>query len=477
MLRLAWFTPLPPARTGIARYSRELIPSLSSFHAIEIFVDADAGAKADLKVGTTAGKADLKVSSTNAKADLEVSSTIPVFSAHDFVWKNRREPYDLTVYQMGNAPYHDYMWPYLVRYPGLVVLHDGQLHHSRARALLQQKRYGDYRREFRFNHPDAHFDVPELGIEGLLGSLTYFWPMLRTTADCSRRIVVHNAWLADRIREQHPDARVDVIEMGVPEPRPNAHAREEIRARHGIPHDAVLFVAPGKVTPEKRIFEAVRALSTTVQQVPAVHLLLAGELVDDYDPRSIARTLGIPGKVSIAGYVGDDEFDDYIAAADICLCLRWPTSRETSASWLRCLAAGRPAITSDLAHTVDIPTLDLRDGSVLGSGDPVGASVDIVDEKHSLNVTLRKLAEDKALRDRLGRNALALWNRRFQLQQMVEAYRRAIEMAVNTTLPDEQRRSLLPSHLLADGCEYPGRVLFEAGFPPRFVGETLDIQR
>ena len=38
------------------------------------------------------------------------------------------------------------------------------------------------------------------------------------------------------------------------------------------------------------------------------------------------------------------------AAADICACLRWPTNRETSASWLRCLAAGRPTIVTDLAH-------------------------------------------------------------------------------------------------------------------------------
>ena len=82
-------------------------------------------------------------------------------SAHDFIWKNRARPYDLIVYQLGNAPCHDYMWAYLVRYPGLVVLHDGQLHHARGRMLLQrrqQPRREDYRREFRFNHPDANPD-------------------------------------------------------------------------------------------------------------------------------------------------------------------------------------------------------------------------------------------------------------------------------------------------------------------------------
>ena len=46
-----------------------------------------------------------------------------------------QHPYDLIVYQLGNDSCHDYMWPYLVRHPGLVVLHDGQTHQARARTL------------------------------------------------------------------------------------------------------------------------------------------------------------------------------------------------------------------------------------------------------------------------------------------------------------------------------------------------------
>ena len=60
-----------------------------------------------------------------------------MFDAHDFVWKQQRAPYDLIVYQLGNARWHDYMWAYLVAYPGLVVLHDIRVHHARARHLLE----------------------------------------------------------------------------------------------------------------------------------------------------------------------------------------------------------------------------------------------------------------------------------------------------------------------------------------------------
>ena len=49
---------------------------------------------------------------------------------------------------------HDYLWPYLFRYPGLTVLHDAHLHHARA-ALLRTRRADDYRAEFAANHPGA----------------------------------------------------------------------------------------------------------------------------------------------------------------------------------------------------------------------------------------------------------------------------------------------------------------------------------
>ena len=55
--------------------------------------------------------------------------------AHEFVWKQRRG-YDLIIYQMGNAQYHDYMWAYMSAYPGLVAIHDPRLHQARARQLL-----------------------------------------------------------------------------------------------------------------------------------------------------------------------------------------------------------------------------------------------------------------------------------------------------------------------------------------------------
>ena len=143
-MRIAWFSPLPPASSGIASYSAEVLPLLDapcSGFTIDCFVERPEGS-----LTRTAQPAP---------------GSPRAFDAHDFVWKQQLAPYDLVVYQLGNAPCHDYMWAYLVRYPGLVVLHDVRLHHARARHLLNQRRFDDYRREFRYNHPDAPAGVTE----------------------------------------------------------------------------------------------------------------------------------------------------------------------------------------------------------------------------------------------------------------------------------------------------------------------------
>src|SRR6478672_9328093 len=174
-MRLAWFSPFPPERSGIATDSAEIVPLLSSAHRID---------------------------------------RIPESGAHDFVWRHRRDPYDLVVYQLGNAPCHDYMWGYLAAFPGLVVLHDARLHHARARALLQQQRFDDYRREFWYDHPEAQRDVVEYAVAGLGGPIYYCWPMLRVVMRTARLVAVHNPRVAADLRDAFPHTPVEAIHLG-----------------------------------------------------------------------------------------------------------------------------------------------------------------------------------------------------------------------------------------------------------------------
>ena len=516
MARLAWFTPLPPVRSGIATYNAELLPFLAETHKIDVFVDLNQdqleeslsapGARPEAG-GTTSPSADRGAPGPQARRTNLPSPQFPVPSprvcdAHDFVWKQAKHSYDLVVYQLGNATCHDYMRPYLVRYPGLVVLHDGQLHHARGRLLLQQKREGDYRTEFAYSHPDAPRDVAELGLAGLLGSLNYFWPMLRTAVRSAKLVAVHNARLATELRDQFTDGRIEAINMGVLDQfggkKPGARGLEKqagLRSRYGIAADAVVFAAFGRVTPEKRISQALGALASVARTIPGIHLLLVGPTADYYDAWAEAKALGVSDHVTLMGYVEDTALPDYVAAADVCLCLRWPSSGETSGSWLRCLAAAKPTIITDLVHTVDVPALDPRSWTVNYATQepgprneasspkslapspqppaPICISLDILDEDHSLKLAMQRLAVDGKLREQLGNRARRFWEDNHTMERMVADYRRVIGIGLTYADPGKGRSAAheLPPHLQPDGAEHARRLLREMGVPADFPDE------
>jgi glycosyltransferase involved in cell wall biosynthesis len=445
MTRLAWFTPLPPERSGISAYSAELLPALAEEYSIDVFTESPSACR---------------------------PAGVDLLDAHDFVWKHQRHPYDLAVYQLGNATCHDYMWPYLFRFPGLVVLHDGQLHFARARLLQQQERCEDYRAEFTFNHPDVKAEVADLGITGLLGSLHYFWPMLRTVVDASRCVAVHSHWLATDLRAEFPEATIANLCMGVPAGTPGA-SPGTIRTRHAIPENAVVFAAFGRITPEKRITQILQALAAIGEGETPIHLLLVGASAPYYDPVADARSLGVSDRVTLTGFVDEADLADYLECADICLCLRWPSARETSASWLRCLAAGKATIVTDLVHTVQVPSLDPRSwkpqhAPAIGEGapdgrpvEPICVSLDILDEDHSLRLAMRRLAQDDALRSQLGRQAYAYWQRHHTLDRMVSDYQALLGRALAIQPPAED----LPRHLRQDGLERALTFAAEGGYP------------
>ena len=427
----------------MAIYSDEVVRELRDEHQIDLFVGEPTAA-----VHRGAGPESA------------------VRSAHDFVWRHRSHPYDLTVFQLGNSSAHDYAWPYLFRYPGLAVLHDAHLHHARASALLRLSRAADYRAEFVANHPGVNVDVAELAVAGFDTHLYYRWPMNRLVTLGSRMTAVHARLTAEALSRMPEAPPVETIRMAhgrrISADRA-AEATRRVRARHQIRADAVIFAVFGGLTPEKRIPQVISAFAELLPYAPQARLLLVGEPVPYCDVGPIIEALAITDHVIVTGYVDDDQaFDDYIGAADVSVNLRWPTAREVSGPWVRALAAGRPTITMDLAHTADVVGLDPRTWTVVhaaasvgGAPDPVTVSIDVVDEAHSLRLAMRRLGTDAELRERLGRAAASYWEREHSMEVMLEDYRRVIARAMTAPLP----AAAIPPHLRADGGEHLGALL------------------
>ncbi|HXW05564.1 MAG TPA: glycosyltransferase family 4 protein [Vicinamibacterales bacterium] len=420
---------MPPLRTGVAACSRDLVARLSDGFHLDVFVDeAQPGGDARER------------------------------PAHEFVWRQRRQRYDLVVYQVGNSAHHEFVWPYLFRYPGLLVLHDARLHHARAAALLRANRAGDYRAEFAASHPDLSPDLAELAVRGFDNALYYRWPMTRLAVRASRTTAVHSRYLADELRAENPGAHVELIRLGHGSPEAAPDARPKIRARYGIADDAVVFGCFGGLSPEKRLPQVLRAFARLRARLPAVHLLLVGaEAAHAPLTGEIARA-GLDGSVTRTGYVDDEALSSCLAATDVGVMLRWPTAREISGPWLRCLALGLPTITVRLRQLLEVPALDPRTWQPFAraGGDlPVTVAVDILDEDHSLGLAMQRLAVDGRLRESVGRAASEYWARHHSPDAMAEDYRRVMGQAIARPDPEPP----LPPHLINDGDRRLGRLL------------------
>lgn len=444
-LRVAWFSPMPPARSGIAAYSDELLPLLRARGAdIDVYAEPPPGTPPG---GTT---------------------------ARDFVWTARRRPYDLTVYQLGNAACHDYMWGYLFRYPGLVVLHDAQVHQARAQALLKRyrPRRDDYVAEFAANHPDAPPDLALLVAAGLGGHLFAHWPHIRLVLHAARLAAVHSPALAAHLHTEY-GSDVAAVPMGVADPLAGVAAATpaDLRRRYDLPADALVVGAFGGVTPEKRLPQLLEALAALGAEFPRLHLLVVGAPVAHYDVLADAAARGIEDRVRVTGFVPDAELPAHLALADICACLRWPTNGETSASWLRAIAAGRPTIITDLSHQPELPVVDPRSWQPLGrAGEaPIALAVTVLDEAHALRCAVEGLARSRERRTRLGEAARRYWEAHHTLETMAEAYARLLVRAAERPVPTVT----LPAHLAAD-VDAPVRALlgrFGLGVPDAVRGD------
>ena len=477
-MRIALFAPIPPTRSGIASYTAALLPWLARRHHVDVFTDDRPGAPTPLPTGAAHR-----------------------FNAHDFIWRRAREPYDLVVYQLGNSTVHSYMWPYLVRYPGLVVIHDGSLHDERYMHYLSRGDSKGYQAEFAWNDPE-HAAAARLCAESPSAPLRFHWRMLRTPVSTARTVAVHNQWLAAQLREEYPEACIDVVRQGMDDPLSpeTAVVRAKVRARYGFAATSVVFGAFGWITRPKRIPEIARAMASVAGHLPDARLLLVGSPVDDYDVRADLRAAGVEDRVILTGYVDDAEVPHHLAAIDVCLCLRWPTARETSATWLHAVAAGKATLVTDLLHMQDLPVLtaarlrrraptmplataaEPRDGGLggaapadaapaatrhgassgEGSSAPIAVAVDIWNEEQELPAAMLALARDDELRRRIGDAARAWWAAGNTMQHSAKDYERVMAAAV--TRP--AARCAIPPHLDHDGGRRARRLLAPFGLLP-----------
>ena len=364
-MRIAYFSPLPPRRTGIATYSRYLLPALARRHEVTAF---HAGA-----------------------CDPVPGLGPPVDFTRDGALARTLERFDSVVYHLGNNPhYHLDIYRALLARPGVVVLHDTVLYF-----LMAGGGRGAFLREFAANYGAARLpetraieaDCPE-------GNLLRYphparYPMLGRVLDKATGIVVHSETSAKSLRRGGHRVPVGVGTLihypGAMAAALARDARTSLREA-GVPKARLVFGCFGFLGPTKRMASVLAALALVRRHVDAV-LLVVGE---GEDVMAAARNAGVADAVIHLGFAPDAQFDALLAAVDVVVNLRHPSMGEASATLVQAMAMARPCIVTRDAWFAEL------------SADTVHFVSHGADEVAQLAEAMQALGTDGAARARLG---------------------------------------------------------------------------
>lgn len=394
-MRIAWVSPLPPASSGIADYSATLLPRLSGWHDIELFYD---GGRQPLEAIARRWRCR-PVGELPAAADR----------------------FDLIVYQIGNsAPHHAESYRIALELPGVVVLHEFMLHHLVRGLTLAKGDGAGYVEEMRY----AAGRSGEMAARRLLDTHypvdTWNFPLFERLVDRSRAILVHNEFARRRVLESRPLARVGTIPMPVETGDlvpPSATEQGALKTAFGLDPATFLVASFGLVTPHKRLEVALPAFARLRESRPDAELVIVGEVSPHYDFATARARFGAAG-VRVVGRTDAATFDAWMRACDVAVNLRHPTGGETSASFVRLLAFGRPTIVNPAGAFAEVP-----EGACLRL--PLDGF-----EESTLVAYLRMLVDRAPLRAAIGAQARAYAVARHDAQEAAHAYRERLEDAV-----------------------------------------------
>jgi len=205
----------------------------------------------------------------------------------------------------------------------------------------------------------------------------------------ARMVVAVSNKVADELRAIGvPPEKIRVIYNGVD--TDEFHPGDGDRARWGLPAEVPLFLFAGDIrTPRKGLDTVLRALA----QVPDGHLAVAGDANRSAFPR-MAQALGLATRVHFLGKVA--EMPQLMQTADAFVL---PSRYESmSLVVLEAMATALPVVTSCTVGAAEL----------LGDG---GLVLENPEDVHALAAAMRRLAEDAALRRRMGAAGRAIAER------------------------------------------------------------------
>lgn len=181
--------------------------------------------------------------------------------------------------------------------------------------------------------------------------------------------------------------------------------RAGLRRNLGLPVEEPVVLFVGRLRYYKGLGDLLRAWL----DVPHAHLVLVGAGPCERECRALVRRLGLSGRVTLAGHVGDEELPAYYQAADVFVLPSNARAEAFGTALVEAMAARLPVISTEVGSGTSWVNQDGETGLVVPPRDPP-----------ALARALTRLLGDRVLRERLGESAGARARALFNVSSMVE---------------------------------------------------------
>jgi len=332
-MNLNWFSPLPPAKTGVADFLSGILPALTK--------------RAQVTLWTDQPKWDSSV---------EKSAKVRSYRLEEMPWDELNRA-DLNFYNIGNNHlFHGSIWQVARRQPGAVILHDIRLHEffeslyrnqsqDTASYLTQMERY------YGAEGLRAAADSVKNGATAI-HSLAGRYPLTALALENSLGVLVHTREAYEELKQAN---RWLVTYAPLAFSRASASTRSSQRTNkrhaHVQPYHLIAFGFIGR----NRQLDLLLETLAQFPQKDQFRLDIYGEVWDAAHIRTWIQTLGLGKLVTLRGFVSQDDLDAALSSADLAINLRYPTMGEASISQLRIWAHALPTLVTRVGWYGEIP--------------------------------------------------------------------------------------------------------------------------
>jgi glycosyltransferase involved in cell wall biosynthesis len=330
--RIAFLSPLPPERTGVADYAVRVLPTLLPHFDVELIVH---------------------------QAEVALPPELAHLPQHPLAWLDQHpERYRHIVYQFGNSPFHSHMIPLLQRHPGVVVLHDFYLSSMLSYEQISGAMPGAWTRSLLHSHGVAAVQA-SVAPGGVDAAKERYPCNLEILQDASH-VIVHSEYARKLARDWYgPEAGGDWSPAQLPRAAPLENDRAAARRALGIADDVFLVCNFGFVAPTKHCMELLQAwLASKLHRDARCQLVFVGANHGGDYGRALTETIAAAGAektVRISGWTSDEDYFRYLQAADVGVQLRTSSRGETSGTVLDCMIYGLPVIINANGAMAEFP--------------------------------------------------------------------------------------------------------------------------